>query len=121
MAARRSSSSSEDVLSDESGANEVNFYGSDIGNGNETLEDSGPLPYRFEPRRRQREQHEESEESEDSETDRLGNNDWYLLHFVIYLQFRCISEKLHNKSLKRTFNFILFWPIILFWPVDLKR
>ena len=80
MAASRTSSSSEDILSDESDSNFVNLYDSDVENLVEHLEESGPRPYRFEPRRVRRENVEEEEgsaEQDDSDTDRLGNTDWY--------------------------------------------
>ena len=51
MAARRSSSSSEDLISEESDTNNLNFYGSDVEDSFVPLEECGPRPYRFEPRR----------------------------------------------------------------------
>lgn len=51
MADRESGSSLEDNLSDGSDSNLVNLYDSDVENSVVLLEHSGPLPYRFEPRR----------------------------------------------------------------------
>ena len=48
MAARASSSSSEDVFSDESDSHVLNLHDSD-GDNSELLEDSRPRPYQFEP------------------------------------------------------------------------
>ena len=50
MAARASTSSSEDVLSEESDSSALNLYDSD-GDNPENVQDSGPRPYQFEPRR----------------------------------------------------------------------
>lgn len=89
MAARRTSSSSDDILSDESDSNVVNLYDSDVENLVERFEESGPRPYQFEPRRVRREdvEQEESAEQDDSDADRLGNTDWYLICFAMYLNF----------------------------------
>ena len=51
MVARKASSTSEDILSDESDLNVLNLYDSDLENLVKRFEESGPLPYRFEPRR----------------------------------------------------------------------
>ena len=51
MAARASSSSSEEILSDGNDSNDCNFYDSEVGEMSETSQDVGPRPYRFEPRR----------------------------------------------------------------------
>ena len=85
MAARASSSSSDDVLSEESDSNALNLYDSD-GNNSEPFVESGPRPYQYELRRIPRnDPHEDSIEPVDSDDDRLGNTDWYLIHCVIYL------------------------------------
>ena len=82
MAARRSSSSSEDLISEESDTNNINFYGSDVEDSFVPLEECGPRPYRFEPRRvRRNEANDEEEDSADPNNsdriDRLGNTNWY--------------------------------------------
>ena len=51
MAARKTSSTSEDILSDKSDLNVLNLYDSDVENLMKRFEESGPLPYQFEPRR----------------------------------------------------------------------
>ena len=51
MADRESGSSSEDILSDDSDSNLVNLYDSDVENSVVPVEQSGPRPYQFEPRR----------------------------------------------------------------------
>ena len=51
MADRESGSSSEDILSDDSDSNLVNLYDSDVENSVVPVEQSGPHPYQFEPRR----------------------------------------------------------------------
>ena len=80
MADRVSESSSEDNLSDESDSNLVNLYDSDVENSVVPVEQSGPRPYQFEPRRvRQNDQQEASPEPHDNNSDRLGNTDWYLI------------------------------------------
>ena len=80
MAARASESSSEDNLSDESDSDLVNLYDSDVENSVVPVEQSGPRPYQFEPRRvRQNDQQEASPEPHDNNSDRLGNTDWYLI------------------------------------------
>ena len=85
MAARTSSSSSDDVLSEDSDSNALNLYDSD-GNNSEPFVESGPRPYQYESRRIPRnDPHEDSTEPVDSDDDRLGNSDWYLIHCVIYL------------------------------------
>ena len=77
MAARASSSSSEEILSDGNDSNECNLYDSDAGETSETSQDVGPRPYRFEPRRvRRNVQPEPNEEDSESETNRLGNTHW---------------------------------------------
>ncbi|KAL9961214.1 hypothetical protein ACROYT_G030117 [Oculina patagonica] len=78
MASRKSSSSSEEALSEESSPNALNFYDSDVGELSELSEDVGPRPYRFEPRRVQRnvQERDDSEPQSEEETDRLGNTDW---------------------------------------------
>ena len=77
MAARASSSSSEEILSDGNDSNECNLYDSDAGEMSETSQDVGPHPYRFEPRRvRRNVKPEPNEEDSESETNRLGNTDW---------------------------------------------
>ncbi|KAK2556982.1 hypothetical protein P5673_020826 [Acropora cervicornis] len=75
MAARASSSSSEDVFSEESDSNVLNLYDSD-GDNSELLEDSGPRPYQFEPRRVRRNDNQDSTEPVGSDTDRLGSTNW---------------------------------------------
>ena len=88
MAASTSSSSSEDVLSEESDSSALNLYDSD-GDNSENVQDAGPRPYQFEPRRIWRnDQRENNPEPVDSDTDRLGNRDWHLVHSVIYLHLR---------------------------------
>ena len=83
-----SSSSSEDVFSNDSDSNVLNLYDRD-GDNSELLEDSGPRPYQFEPRRVQRNDKQDSAEPVGSDTtDRLGNTDWYLIHLVLYLLLR---------------------------------
>ena len=79
MADRESRSISGDNLSDESGSNVVNLYDSDEESSVVPVEQSGPRPYQFEPRRvRQNDQQEASPESYDNNpSDRLGNTDWY--------------------------------------------
>ena len=73
MAARASSSSSDDVLSEESDSNALNLYDSDWNN-SEPFVESGPRPYQYEPRRIPRnDPHEDSIEPVDSDDDRLGN------------------------------------------------
>ena len=84
MAARSSSSSSDDVLSEGSDLNALNLYEND-GDNSEPIGESGPRPYQHEPRRVHRnDPHEDSTEPVDSDADRLGNTDWYLIHCVIY-------------------------------------
>ena len=51
MAARKTSSTSEDILSDESDLNVLNLYDSDVENLMKRFEESGPLAYQIEPRR----------------------------------------------------------------------
>ena len=51
MADRESGSSSKDLLSDDSDSNLVNLYDSDVENSVVAVEQSGPCPYQFEPRR----------------------------------------------------------------------
>ena len=87
MAARASSSSSEDVFSEESDSNVLNLYDSD-GDNSELFEDSGPRPYQFEPRRVRRNDNQDSTEPVGSDTDRLRNTDWYVIHFVLYFLLR---------------------------------
>ena len=66
MADRVSESSSEDNLSDESDSNSVNLYDSDVENSVVPVEQSGPRPYQFEPRRvRQNDRQEASPEPHD--------------------------------------------------------
>ena len=59
---------------------DVNLYDSDVVETSEPSEDTGPRPYRYEPRRVQRDdgqQQQQSREDEtESQTDRLGNTDW---------------------------------------------
>ena len=83
MAARaisESSNSSEQNSSDESDFYDVNLYDSDVAETSEPSEDTGPRPYRCEPRRVQRDdgqqQQQSREDESESETDRLGNTDW---------------------------------------------
>jgi len=87
MAARASSSISEDVFSEESDSNMLNLYDSD-GDNSELLEDSGPRPYQFEPRRVRRNDNQDSIEPVGSDTDRLGSTNWYLIHFVLCFLLR---------------------------------
>ncbi|XP_022808192.1 P2X purinoceptor 7-like [Stylophora pistillata] len=76
MAARSSSSSSDDVLSEGSDSNALNLYDND-GDNSEPLGESGPCSYQHEPRRVHRnDPHEDSTEPVDSDADRLGNTDW---------------------------------------------
>jgi len=79
MADRESRSISGDNLSDESGSNVVNLYDSDEESSVVPVEQSGPRPYQFEPRRaRQNDQQETSPKPYDyNPSDRLGNTDWY--------------------------------------------
>ena len=82
MAARaisESSNSSEQNSSDESDFYGVNLYDSDVAETSEPSEDTGPRPYRYEPRRVQRDdgqQQQSREDESESEMDRLGNTDW---------------------------------------------
>ena len=77
MAARESSTSSEEISSDENDVNECNLFDSDVEETSEPSEDVGPRPYRFEPRRvRRNVQEEANEEQADSETNRLENTSW---------------------------------------------
>ena len=83
MAARQSSSSSEEILSDESELNEINLYDSDAVESLEPSANVGPRPYRFqrfEPHQVRRNVPEEEgtsgKEHSESETNRLGNTDW---------------------------------------------
>ena len=77
MAARASSSSSEEILSDGNDSNDCNLYDIDVSEMSETSQDVGPCPYRFEPRRvRGNVQPEPNREESESETNRLGNTDW---------------------------------------------
>ena len=69
MAARASSSSSEDVLPEESNSNVLNLYDSD-GDNSELFEDSGPRPYQFELHRVRRNDNKDSTEPVGSDTDR---------------------------------------------------
>ena len=69
MAARKTSSTSEDILSDESDLNVLNLYESDVENLMKRFEESGPLPYQFEPRRVR--QNVEEEDSVDSDSNPL--------------------------------------------------
>ena len=48
-------------------------------------EGEGPLPYRFEPKRRSRNEDDsvQSEEDCESESERVGNTDWLVLHLQI--------------------------------------
>jgi len=87
MAARASSSISEDVFSEESDSNMLNLYDSD-GDNSELLEDSGPRPYQFEPRRVRRNDNQDSIEPIGSDTDRLGSTNWYLIYFVLCFLLR---------------------------------
>ena len=87
MADHASSSSSEDVFSEESDLNVLNLYDSD-GDNSELLENSGPSPYQFEPRRVRQNDKQDSTEPIGSDTDHLRNTDWYLIHFVLYLLLR---------------------------------
>ena len=87
MAARASSSSSEDVFSEESDSNVFNLYDSDADN-SELSEDSGSRPYQFEPRRVRRNDNQDSTEPVGSDTDRLGSTNWYLIHFVLCFLLR---------------------------------
>ena len=69
MAARKTSSTSEDILSDESDLNVLNLYESDVENLMKRFEESGPLPYQFEPRRVR--QNVEEEDNVDSDSNPL--------------------------------------------------
>ncbi|XP_022797149.1 uncharacterized protein LOC111335501 [Stylophora pistillata] len=76
MAARSSSCSSDDVLSEGSDSNALNLYDSD-GDNSEPLGESGPRPYQYELRRVHRnDPHEDNTEPVDSDADRLVNTDW---------------------------------------------
>ena len=83
--ARASSSSSEDVFSEESDSNVFNLYDSD-GDNSELLEDSGP--YQFEPSRVRRNNNQDSTEPVGSDTDCLRSTNWYLIHFVLCFLLR---------------------------------
>ena len=85
MADRERSSCSEDNLSDESDSNVVNLYDSDVINSVVPVEQSGPRPYQFEPRRvRQNDQQEASPESYDNNPDRPSwKHRLVLNHFAI--------------------------------------
>ena len=97
MAARaisESSDSSEQNSSDESDFYDVNLYDSDVAETSEPSEDTGPRPYRYEPRRVQQQQSREDET--ESETDRLGNTETRMNSshyergpYFFLLQFRC--------------------------------
>ena len=77
MAARESSTSSEEISSDENDVNECNLFDSDVEETSEPSEDVGPRPYGFEPRRvRRNVQEEANEEQAESETNRLENTSW---------------------------------------------
>ena len=53
---------------------------SDVENSVVPVEQSGPRPYQFEPRRvRQNDQQEASPAPDDNDSDRLGNTDGYLI------------------------------------------
>ena len=76
MAARQSSTSSEEISFDESELNEINLYDSNAVKSSEPFANVGPRPDRFEPRRGRRNVPEEGpsgEEHSESETNRLGN------------------------------------------------
>ena len=64
MAARQSSTSSEEISSDENDVNECNLFDSDVEETSEPSEDVGPRPYRFEPRRVRRNVQEETNEKQ---------------------------------------------------------
>ena len=70
MAARTTSSTSEDILSDESNLNVLNLYDSYVENLMKRFEESGPLPYQFEPPI-VRQNDVEEEDSVDSDTNPL--------------------------------------------------
>ena len=77
MAARESSTSSEEISLDENDVNECNLFDSDVEETSEPSEDVGPRPYRFEPRRvRHNVQEKANEEQAESETNRLENTSW---------------------------------------------
>ena len=66
MAARaisESSDSSEQNSSDESDFYDVNLYDSDVAETSEPSEDTGPRPYRYEPRRVQRDDGQQQQQS----------------------------------------------------------
>ena len=71
MAARaisESSNSSEQNSSDESDFYDVNLYDSDVAETSEPPEDTGPRPYRYEPRRVQREDGQQQQQSRNIRT-----------------------------------------------------
>ena len=77
MADRESRSSSEDILSDDSDSNLVNLYDSDVENSVVPVEQSGPRPYQFEPRRvRQNDQQEASPEPDESDDNKVLRPSW---------------------------------------------
>ena len=77
MAARASSSSSEEILSDGNDSNDCNLYDSDVGEMSETSQDVRPSPYQFELYTvRRNVQPEPNREESDSEMNPLGNTDW---------------------------------------------
>ena len=68
----------------------MNLYDSAVENSVVAVEQSGPRPYQFEPRRvRQNDQQEASPEPDDNNSDRLGNTDW----FSIILQLNYIFSR----------------------------
>ena len=58
------------------------------GDNSELLEDSGPRPYQFEPRRVRGNDNQDKTEPVGSDTDRLGSTNWYLIHFVLCFVLR---------------------------------
>ena len=58
-----SSDSSEQNSSDESDFYDVNLYDSDVAETSEPSEDTGPRPYRYEPRRVQRDDGQQQQQS----------------------------------------------------------
>ena len=118
MAARASSSSSDDVLSEESDSNALNLYDSD-GNNSEPFVESGsrpyPYPYQYEPRRIPRnDPHEDITEPVDSDDNSLGNTDWYLIHCVIYLYLAWKSNTVRVQSKRIQDKFYLTWASVGF-------
>ena len=87
MAARASSSSSEDVFSEESDSNVLNLYDSD-GDNSELFEDSGPRPYQYEPRRARRNNNQDSTEPVGNDTKPLRDTK---VHVNLNNKYSCFT------------------------------